>query len=654
MNNINLNQRWEILEQPSSSHPQREALYKAELTLQKLMSFCSKKNLPTPLYGEAKMHEESLLQAARYLSSLDHSIAYVGDIGVGKTTAVCLQTGLTLPKSGKSELLNTALDTGSGGITVCEVRLRKGVQYSVKVVPQADTEIYRLARELCAGTYESRDVVKDGSLTDKETQTKEVTIEIDRALRNMAGLTRQRQKTSDGKTKTYYDPLKELANKSESLDALCSEFNQRLALGKRRCTEISYDEMSKLSELEWLQKTFRDVNNGRHEEFSLPKRVDITIPRSPLNIPEYQPEYEVEVIDTRGVDKIAIRPDIQACIDNPRTITVLCSRFNDAPGTSAQNLIEHLNKAGQSALLTERVKLLVLPRPTEAIATKDDSGEPAETDEDGYIMKAEQVELLLKRIGIENMPMYFFNSSVDVPQELNEFIINQLNALREERVERISVVCNAVDYLIKHQEEEHAKTAQRQVSKELKIFLKRYPDLPEQNWDVHDFLLYQIMNAHAGTVWASVRREGHWNNLDFHFILGYGARVEVRTNTEKICYGLLEIVQQMLGNNDLEPSHVFLRELNSNWLLWYDGFLNVTQQIGSQVFRPALDGDSVWLECAELYGQGKQFRLKVSSKLREWFNRPEQRHLHDLLKIRICEAWRTEVSGRLIKLVDKE
>jgi hypothetical protein len=285
---------------------------------------------------------------------------------------------------------------------------------------------------------------------------------------------------------------------------------------------------------------------------------------------------------------------------------------------------------------------------------KDDSGEPAETDEDGYNMKTEQVELLLKRIGIENMPMYFFNSVVDVPQQLNEFIIKELNTLREERVGRISVVCNAVDYLIKHQEEEHARTAQRHVSKELNIFLERYPDLPEKSWDVHNFLFYQIMNTHASTVRASVLRDGHWDNLDVHFILGYGARVEVRNNTEKICAGLLEIVEQMLGNNDLEPSHAFLRELNSNWLSWYDGFLNLTQQIGSQAFLPALDGDSVWLECIEFYGQGKQFRLKVSSKLREWFNSPKQCHLHNSLKIRICEAWRTEVLGRLIKLVDQE
>lgn len=644
-----LNQRWEILERPPFSHPQREALYKAELTLQKLVSFCNQKNLPTLLYGEAKMHEESLLQVAKYLSSLHHSIAYVGDIGVGKTTAVCIQTGLVLPKSSKSDLPSTALETGGGGTTVCEVRIRQGLQYSILVEPHADTEIYKLAGELCAGIYESGNVVKDGASTDKESQIKGVSREIERALRNMAGLTRQRQRASDGKTKAY-DPLKELAEKSESLDALCSEFNQKLALWKRTGREIPYDEMSNLSELEWLQKTFMDVNNGRHEEFSLPKRVDIIIPHSPLNIPKY----EVEVIDTKGVDQTAIRPDLQACIDNPRTITVLCSRFNDAPGISAQNLIEHLNKAGQSLVLSKRVKLLALPRPTEAIAMKDDSGESAQTDEDGYSMKAEQVELLLKRIGVDNMPMYFFNSVSDASQQLNEFIIEQLNTLRTEKVERISLVCDAVDYLIKHQEEEHVRTAQRHVAKELKIFLERYPDLPEQNWDVHEYLLYEIRNTHARTVWASVRREGDWSNLNVHFTLGYGTRMDARKCTEKIYYGLLEIVQNMLGDSDLKPSHVFLKELDSNWLSWYGNFLNIVQRIGSQVFRPALDGDSVWLECAELYGEGTQFRREVASKLREWFRSSEQSHLYDLLKIRISEAWRTEVLGRLSQLVDKE
>lgn len=134
---------------------------------------------------------------------------------------------------------------------------------------------------------------------------------------------------------------------------------------------------------------------------------------------------------------------------------LLCSRFNDAPGTSVQNLVEYLSQAGQSTALRERIKLLLLPRPTEAIAMKDDSGEAAQTDEDGYSMKAEQVELLLKRIGVDDMPIYFFNSISpdDNSQKLNKFVIKQVTSLRIEKVNRISLVSDAVDYLIKNKEE---------------------------------------------------------------------------------------------------------------------------------------------------------------------------------------------------------
>jgi transcriptional regulator with XRE-family HTH domain len=644
-----LNQGWEVLERPYFHHPERDALYDAELTLQKLSSFYKQKDLPTPLYGEAKMHEETLLQMAKYLMPLRHSVAYIGDIGVGKTTAVCIQTGLSFSKSDKANLPTTALETGAGGTTVCEVRIRKGLQYSLLVEPMIDAEIYKLAGELCAGIYDSSDIKKEVSSSEKESQAKGVSREIDRALRNMTGLTRRRQKHSDGKMRTF-DPLKELAEKSESLDDLCSEFNQRLSLWKRSRREVSYDDMSETSELEWLQRVFMDINNGRHEDFSLPKRIDIFIPFNPLS----SHSYEIEVIDTKGVDQTAIRPDLQACIDDPRAIIILCSRFNDAPGTSTQSLIEHLNKTGQSSVLGERMSILVLPRPMEAIAMKDDSGEQAQEDEDGYGMKSEQVEMLLKRIGAENIPLHFFNYVSDDPQNLNGFIIDHLRKLRGEKIDRISAICSAVDYLVKNQEQEYVRVSQNEVSKRLKIFLTQYSELSDCDWRIEEYLRDEIRTTHARTVWASVRREGSWGNLDVHFTLGYGARVEARKCTEKIFYGLREIVQNMLGDKDLEPSHVFLNELDSNWLSWYNNFLNRVQKIGNQIFRNSLDNHPVWIECSELYGQQKSFRDEVASKLNHWFRDSEQEHLYKLLESRIREMWKAEVLGQLSKFVDEE
>ena len=78
--------------------------------------------------------------------------------------------------------------------------------------------------------------------------------------------------------------------------------------------------------------------------------------------------YVLEVIDTKGIDRAAVRPDLQACIDDPRTLTVLCSRFSQAPDISLQNLIAHLKHTGADRALRERTVMLIwrmTPKPWE-------------------------------------------------------------------------------------------------------------------------------------------------------------------------------------------------------------------------------------------------------------------------------------------------
>lgn len=644
-----LDQEWEILQRPTFYHPQRDILYKAELTFQKLKSFRNQEDLPTPLYGEANMHEKSLHEMTNYIMRLDHSVAYIGDMGVGKTTAVCVQSKLILSsKSEKGEPPSTALETGAGGTTVCEVRIRQGLQYSLYIEPVEDTEIYKLASELCASIYDSSNVSKESSFVEIENQTKGVSPEISRALRNMTGLVGQKQKLSDGKTRKI-DPLKELSKNSESLADLCSEFNQKLSLWKRSRREITYDNMSDMSGLEWLKKVFKDINNGRHEDFSLPKRIDILVPFSPLD----KSSYEIEIIDTKGVDQTAIRPDLQACIDDPRTIIVLCSGFNDAPGTSAQGLIEHLNKTGKSDLLRERIGILVLPRTNQAISMKDDSGEKAQTDEDGYEMKSDQVEMLLDRIGTKNIAKLFFNSVSDNPEGLNKFIIDQLENIRIKRISRINEICSAVDYLSENQEEEHGRISRDKVSKRLKIFLKQNSSLPNHDWKIYKYLIEEVETTNARSLWASMLREGSWYNLDVHFVLGNGAMKESRKCTLRIFNELIVLVKNMLGDEDLKPSHVFLKELESNWSDWYNKFINRAYAVGSQIFRSSLEEHSyIWIECAELYGQQRQFRYEVASILQSWFEDSDQEDLYKSLETRLAKMWQTEVLDQLKKIVD--
>ena len=107
------------------------------------------------------------------------------------------------------------LEAGAGGITICEVQIRKGPAYEIMVDPQPDSEVYRAAEELCEGLWARR----SGS-TEDEDNSKGVSREVDRALRNMAGLPRQR-KDQEGKRVTV-DHALELANKCESLSELQS------------------------------------------------------------------------------------------------------------------------------------------------------------------------------------------------------------------------------------------------------------------------------------------------------------------------------------------------------------------------------------------------------------------------------------------------
>ena len=638
-----LEQDWEILRRPLYNHPDRDSLYLAEQSLQLLNMFREDDEHPQVLLNEATMHEAAILQAAEYLESTKHTVAYIGDIGVGKTTAICKQTELFFNKqiNKQSEFI---LEVGAGGTTVCEVRILKGLEYAIHVEPLLDSEVYKLTSDFCSGFENTENV------SDKEQQTKGVSREIERALRNMSGLTRKQKKMPDGKIKTI-DPLKELANNYSSLDELCSEFNIHLSLPSRTFRKVSYDTSLGISELEWLKENFKKINNGRHPDFSIPRRIDVTVPYSPLkNIVNY----EVEIVDTKGIDETSIRPDLISFLGDVRTISLLCTSFNQAPNTSVQALVEHILKTNQSKYVNDKLCLLVLPKQDEALAMKDDTGENAESDEDGYMMKQEQVEKALQNIGIkEEMSIYFFNSMSDDANALTEQINNQIKKLRSGKEEQIRNVSKAIDYLIDNKKEIHVQNAKKEVSKRLKNFMSDNSNLLDYDLMIHRNYLYALQNSHARSVWASMRRDGDWGNLDIYLMIGIGARESASKCVKNFSARILPLFQDILKDQELEPAHQFVEQLRENLEFdWLQKFVISSQQIGSQIFRPVLESNTIWFKCSEIYGKGQAFRKEVYKEFENWFKDDSQKHLYDLLKARIDQSWQTEVSDQLNKLTE--
>lgn len=74
-------------------------------------------------------------QTSGLLLKRDYQIAFIGSIGIGKSTAICRLTGLEIPDD-KGGSAAPVLEAGAGGITISEVHLRAGPEYGLLVEPR--------------------------------------------------------------------------------------------------------------------------------------------------------------------------------------------------------------------------------------------------------------------------------------------------------------------------------------------------------------------------------------------------------------------------------------------------------------------------------------------------------------------------------------
>jgi transcriptional regulator with XRE-family HTH domain/GTPase SAR1 family protein len=633
---------WKHLECPSFWHPQRDELCKAEMNLQKLEILISQPQLPKLFINQAQMYGEALKREAKYISSVKHSIAFAGPIGVGKTTAICKLTKLVISQQ---EALDEqiALETGAGGTTACEVHIQHAEKFGLLVEPQSEEEINKIVEDFCAISTKNTE-------GESKNQQAEISKETIRILRNMTALVPTKREGSNGKREKF-DPLKELVDKSENSDTLRLELLDRMKLQDRNRRKVWFEGKSQQTDLEWLKQKFADINCGREKDFPLPQRIDVCIPYSIFG----SDCYELELIDTKGVDGTANRPDIRQYIDDSRTLTVLCSSFSDAPNQIIQDLIEKLIDTGSEGVLRERIIILLLPQQNQSLSMKDDAGYKVKTKEEGYELKQEQVQEKLEQKCNEasNIPVFCFNADSDDPQQMTAFFNAEIEKLRNIHVERLLNTTQALDNLIKNQEEKNARKAQQEVMKILKLFLDGNKFLEPHKTLVNRYLRSEMNERHPRKIWASIRRKGIYNNLNIYFLLGSGARSLAWNRSRQAFWGLKELIKVHMKDPELQPVNSFLEELLANWEVWYEEFLTSVQQSGEEIFKPRLMESFDWYRYAALYGLEVQFTSYVNVGIQNWFESSEQEDLHNLLNNRIDKAWQEKVLINLEKLTDE-
>ncbi|WP_420418008.1 helix-turn-helix domain-containing protein [Pacificispira sp.] len=593
--------RWRNLDRPDFRHPEREAIWAAEQALQKLTAFEQSNDFDHILENPLTNLQKRLKAEVDFIRHMEHGIAFIGEIGVGKTTALSYVTNLLVPDGEKK---TSVFPTGSGRMTVCEVAIKIAPAFGIAVDSMEEDDVRMLVSDLVTGVVSGK-----GGLPS----------ELERVIRNMADVRRVTTRSRKvGEKPTTVDHLKALVDGLDDPDAAITEIVARMKLENRTRTQIILSKDTEDS-MEWLSKNISRINYGQHPEFSVPQRITVLLPLDALR----KTPYALSVIDTKGVEGTTQRADLMARIEDERTVTVLCCSFSDAPGNVPLSILRDAMESGTDAIESNRICLLALPRNDEALKIVDDMGNrPASADE-GYAIREGQIEQQFVTEGLPSVPVNFFHVDADSAEDIWAWLIERIGAIRDAKVARIHRHVEAAENFVSNADVAKTREARVAIADSMRRAADRFRELPQVIRPAASNLVTQVKNTHQSSVAASVNRHGDWPQFNAAHILGQGVRRDVNLRTNHTFVRIDETIEGLKDNfGHLVDVAQFLENLREDIQEWRKELLSRVALAGRMLYAPHLlsQAGALWQACYERYGEGSGYRVDVSQQFQNHFD----------------------------------
>jgi hypothetical protein len=343
----------------------------------------------------------------------------------------------------------------------------------------------------------------------------------------------------------------------------------------------------------------------------LPRSIDLIIPDFGRGFGELV----ISVVDTKGVDDVAVREDLDARLKDARTALILCSRFNDAPGTTARMLLQHMRQTFSERVDTGKVSVLALPRAGEARAMKDDVGEQALTDAEGYEFKRMQISAELTAEDLPGVPASFFNVETDEPGAARNALFAQLDQMRKAVAEQLFDLCAAAQEIIENHEQRALNAAIEEVANRLNTFLKGNRSIGTREQLAYADAINTVKGVrYASTLWASARRSGEYSGLNIVHLVGVGAARDARLRSKTWFKSLEAFLNSLKADHDLGLAMYGRGRLSVSWAALVESPEQIV--IKSPIF-PHLGGRGkilFWIPLGAVFAIGSLYSFSLCSR----------------------------------------
>jgi len=561
-----------------------------------------------------------------FLDNRDHSIVFIGSVGVGKSSLIGVTANLLVDEklTDKTSLKKkSVLSIGAGRTTVCEVCIRalKEDETGIGLIIEPVTE-EEMQKEITiyAETEWNRrqpDAVKGEDDTEPTPQ------EIQRVIRNMTGYMEYQESFIDGnkKKRRTVRPLDEVVSRFDNHEALSAHLIECAKLSKRKETAWWWNE-SNVEHLQALKTLFENINQGKESTAMLPRRMTVVVPEL---LSGDTTRLALTLIDTRGLDgPVESRADLYKYMRDSRSIMVLCAPFKNAPGESLRTLLHAMTGDAELRQTIPRT-LLVLIDQNDAEQVNGADGDR----EFGQDLKIEECHRVLESAGllgiIDQERIIAFDALQDDRNRLQIAIDNCLTQFHQTSEDEQRKLISDAETFIKNAANELRPELCNDVDKQIKKTMALHrlsSDAPLRNPLAG---LFDAIRAtrYAAVVYASCRRNGAYSNLDLYAAIRAKASREATLWLDQLFNPIITKLKVLKQENSfaLIHDHISLREQQ-----YQEARLTVISDYAVRIEKQVhekLKSDSVWHKCVREWGLGDGFKNRVLGHLEEWESRQQ-------------------------------